>query len=333
MTEMPKSPCSSPNPIRAIEVLTFPAVQLLDVTGPVQVFATANDLVAGAGGAPPYRLKLVTQGEEGVTSSAGVALSASPLSQANEALDTLLVAGGQGVEAAAANPILLDWVRQRAAQARRVASVCTGAFLLAAAGILDGRRVVTHWKDCARLAQRFPAVRVEPDPIFVCDGPVWTSAGVTAGIDLALALVEEDLGRSVALEVARYLVVFLKRPGGQAQFSATLALQAAEDKFGALHSWINGHLSDDLSLTVLADQAGMSERSFSRHYAEATGQTPVRAIERLRLEAARRLLSESRTPIKRIAQRCGFGSEETMRRSFQRRLAVTPQDYRSRFTF
>jgi transcriptional regulator GlxA family with amidase domain len=333
MTEMPKSPCSSPNPIRAIEVLTFPAVQLLDVTGPVQVFATANDLVAGAGGAPPYRLKLVTQGEEGVTSSAGVALSASPLSQANEALDTLLVAGGQGVEAAAANPILLDWVRQRAAQARRVASVCTGAFLLAAAGILDGRRVVTHWKDCARLAQRFPAVRVEPDPIFVCDGPVWTSAGVTAGIDLALALVEEDLGRSVALAVARYLVVFLKRPGGQAQFSATLALQAAEDKFGALHNWINGHLGDDLSISVLADQAGMSERSFSRHYAEATGQTPVRAIERLRLEAARRLLSESRTPIKRIAQRCGFGSEETMRRSFQRRLAVTPQDYRSRFTF
>jgi transcriptional regulator GlxA family with amidase domain len=333
MAEMPKSPCSSPNPIRAIEVLTFPAVQLLDVTGPVQVFATANDLVAGAGGAPPYRLKLVTQGEEGVTSSAGVALSASPLSQANEALDTLLVAGGQGVEAAAANPILLDWVRQRAAQARRVASVCTGAFLLAAAGILDGRRVVTHWKDCARLAQRFPAVRVEPDPIFVCEGPVWTSAGVTAGIDLALALVEEDLGRSVALEVARYLVVFLKRPGGQAQFSATLALQAAEDKFGALHSWINGHLSDDLSLTVLADQAGMSERSFSRHYAEATGQTPARAIERLRLEAARRLLSESRTPVKRIAHRCGYGSEETMRRSFQRLLAVTPHDYRSRFTF
>ena len=143
---------------------------------------------------------------------------------------------------------------------------------------------------------------------------------------------EEDLGRSVALAVARYLVVFLKRPGGQAQFSATLALQAAEDKFGALHSWINGHLSDDLSLTVLADQAGMSERSFSRHYAEATGQTPARAIERLRVEAARHMLSESRVPLKRVAQRCGFGSEETMRRSFLRLLAVTPQDYRSRFT-
>ena len=333
LAEMPKSPRSSPNPTRAIEVLTFPAVQLLDVTGPVQVFASANELVVNAGGVPPYRLKLVTQGDQGVVSSAGVKLAASPLTQRSEALDTLLVAGGQGVEAAAANPALVDWLRQRATQARRVASVCTGAFLLAASGLLDGRRAVTHWKDCARLAQRFPSVRVEPDPIFVRDGPVWTSAGVTAGIDLALALMEEDLGRSVALAVARHLVVFLKRPGGQAQFSAALALQAADDKFGALHDWINGHLGDDLSLSVLADQAGMSERSFSRHYAEATGQTPARAIERLRVEAARRLLSESRTPVKRIAQRCGFGSEETMRRSFLRLLAVTPQAYRSRFTF
>ena len=314
-------------------MLTFPAVQLLDVTGPVQVFSSANDLVVAAGGAPPYRLRLVTQGNEGVLSSAGVALAASPLNRRGDALDTLIVAGGQGVEAAATNPALVDWVRQRATQARRVASVCTGAFLLAAAGVLDGRRAVTHWKDCARLAQRFPAVRVEPDPIFICDGSVWTSAGVTAGIDLALALVEEDLGRAVALAVARYLVVFLKRPGGQAQFSATLALQAADDKFRALHDWINGHLANDLSLPVLADQASMSERSFSRRYAEATGQTPARAIERLRVEAARHLLSESRQPIKRIAQRCGFGSEETMRRSFLRLVAVTPQDYRDRFRF
>jgi transcriptional regulator GlxA family with amidase domain len=333
LAEMPKSPRFSPIPIRVIEVLTFPAVQLLDVAGPAQVFASTNDLVANAGGAPPYRLKFVTQGDQGVVSSAGVALAAGPLSQRTEALDTLLVAGGQGVEAAAANPVVVDWLRQRATQARRVASVCTGAFLLAAAGLLDGRRAVTHWKDCARLAQRFPAVHVEPDPIFVCDGRVWTSAGVTAGIDLALALVEEDLGRSTALAVARYMVVFLKRPGGQAQFSAALALQAADDKFGALHDWINRHLGDDLSLSILADRAGMSERSFSRHYAEATGQTPARAIERLRVEAARRLLSESHTPVKRIAQRCGFGSEETMRRNFLRLLAVTPQDYRSRFTF
>ena len=314
-------------------MLAYPAVQLLDVTGPLQVFASANDLIAGAGGARPYELRVVAQGGNGVTASAGVTLAAGPLSKPDEPLDTLLVAGGEGVDAAIENAVLVDWVRERATQARRVASVCTGAFMLAAAGLLDGRRAATHWNYCAKLAQRFPAVRVESDPIFVCDGSVWTSAGVTAGIDLALALVEEDLGRSMALAVARYLVVFLKRPGGQAQFSAALALQTADDKFGALHDWINKHLASDLSLSVLADQAGMSERSFSRHYPEATGQTPARAIERLRVEAARRLLSESRTPVRLIAQRCGFGSEETMRRGFLRLLAVTPQDYRSRFTF
>jgi transcriptional regulator GlxA family with amidase domain len=330
---MPKYPRFSPNAVRVIDVLAYPAVQLLDVTGPVQVFASANDIIAGRGGARPYLVRIVSQGGESVTATAGVALAAAPLTRPGEALDTLIVAGGEGAEAAAEDPALVDWLRQRATQARRVASVCTGAFLLAAAHILDGRRATTHWKDCARLAQRFPAVHVEQDPIFVCDGSVWTSAGVTAGIDLALALVEEDLGRAVALAVARYLVVFLKRPGGQAQFSTTLALQVAEDKFGALHDWINGHLDDELSLSVLADQAGMSERSFSRHYAEAIGQTPARAIELLRVEAARRLLSESRLPVKRVAQRCGFGSEETMRRGFLRVLAVTPQDYRSRFTF
>ena len=328
---MPKSPRFSPNPVRVIDVLAYPAVQLLDVTGPVQVFASANDLIADAGGAPPYELRVVAQGSTGVTASAGVTLAAGPLSKPDEPLDTLLVAGGEGVEAAIENSVLVDWVRERATQAHRVASVCTGAFMLAAAGLLDGRRAATHWKYCAKLAQRFPAVRVESDPIFVCDGSVWTSAGVTAGIDLALALVEEDLGRSMALAVARYLVVFLKRPGGQAQFSATLALQAADDKFGPLHDWINKHLASDLSLTVLADQAGMSERSFSRHYAEATGQTPARAIERLRVEAAQRLLSETRLPVKRIAQRCGLGSEETMRRSFHRLIDITPQDYRARF--
>ena len=328
---MPKSPRFSPDAVRVIDVLTYPAVQLLDVTGPVQVFASANDFAARAGRVQSYQLRVVAQGGEGATASAGVAIAAGPLTQPGEAVDTLLIAGGEGAEAAAENRVLVDWVRERAAQARRVVSVCTGAFLLAAAGILDGRRAATHWMYCGKLARRFPAVHVEPDPIFVRDGQVWTSAGVTAGIDLALALVEEDLGRSIALAVARYLVVFLKRPGGQAQFSAALALQASEDKFGALHEWINGHLADDLSLSVLADHAGMSERSFGRHYAEATGQTPARAIETLRVEAARGLLSESRLPVKRIAQRCGFGSEETLRRSFLRLLAVTPQDYRSRF--
>jgi len=333
LADVPMSPRSSPNPIRVIDVLAYPAVQLLDVTGPIQVFASANVQVTDAGGTPPYLLKVVAPGGEGVISSAGVTLAADPLTQPGDALDTLLVAGGEGAEAAAENPVMVDWVRQRAIKARRVASVCTGAFVLAAAGVLDGRRAATHWMYCAKLAQRFPAIRVESDPIFVRDGQVWTSAGVTAGIDLALALVEEDLGRAVALAVARYLVLFLKRPGGQAQFSTALALQAADDRFGVLHGWINRHLASDLSLSVLAEHAGMSERSFSRHYAEATGQTPARAIERLRVEAARRLLLETRLPVKRISQRCGFGSEETMRRSFLRLLSVTLQDYRDRFRF
>jgi transcriptional regulator GlxA family with amidase domain len=328
---MTKPPRFSPNPVRNIDVLAFPAVQLLDVTGPVQVFASANDHVTDAGGVRPYRVRIVAQGGGVVAASGGVTLAAGPLTVVGEALDTLIVAGGEGVDAACENPDLVDWVRQRASKARRVASVCTGAFLLGAAGVLDGRRAATHWKFCTRLAERYPNVSVEPDPIFLCDGPVWTSAGVTAGIDLALALVEEDLGRSVALAVARYLVVFLKRPGGQAQFSATLALQTADDKFGALHNWVGDHLGGDLSLSVLAERVGMSERSFSRHYAEATGQTPARAIEQLRVEAARRLLSESRLPVKRIAQRCGFGSEETLRRSLLRLIGVTPQDYRARF--
>jgi transcriptional regulator GlxA family with amidase domain len=328
----PKIPRFPPNGSRIVEVLAFPSVKLLDVTGPIEVFASANAFMARAGEAMAYAIRIVAPGGERVEASAGVELAAHPLSPIDAALDTLVIAGGDGVPAAAADTTLIDWVRERAKQARRTASVCTGAFLLAASGMLDGRRAVTHWAFCADLARRFPAIHVEPDPIFVQDGTVWTSAGVTAGIDLALALVEEDLGRAAALAVARDLVVFLKRPGGQAQFSEFLSLQVAEDKFGALHDWISNHLADDLSLPVLARQAGMSERSFSRHYAEATGLTPARAIEGLRVQGARHLLSETRLPVKRISQRCGFGSEETMRRSFLRLLETTPQDYRARFT-
>jgi transcriptional regulator GlxA family with amidase domain len=332
LAEMPKSPRSQPKAVRAIDMLAYPAVQLLDVTGPIQVFASANDIVRESGGTPPYALRVIAKGGRAVTASAGLEIAVHPLPRVSAELDTLLVAGGPGIDAACADPALRKWVKARAETSRRVASVCTGAFLLAASGVLDGRRAATHWSCCAELARRFPAVRVESDPIFVRDGHIWTSAGVTSGIDLALALVEEDLGRDVALAVARYLVVFLKRPGGQAQFSTALSLQAAEDRFGKLHTWIASHLADDISLPVLARQAGMSERSFSRHYAEATGLTPVHAVERLRVEAARRLLSESRLPVKRISQRCGFGSEETMRRSFLRVLSATPQDYRARFS-
>jgi transcriptional regulator GlxA family with amidase domain len=316
---------------RAIEVLAFQAVQLLDVCGPLQVFATANELALAAGGVAPYVPRVVSLRGEPVTASAGLTLATAPLPSARAAADTLLIAGGPGVHAAAADAVILDWVRKRAARARRTASVCTGAYLLAAAGVLDGRRATSHWSHCGELARRFPLIRVEADPIFINDGSVWTSAGVTAGIDMALALVEQDLGRAASLAVARHLVVFLKRPGGQSQFSAALSLQTDDDRFGALHNWIERHLAEDMPLAVLAGQAGMSERSFSRHYAESTGRTPARAVEQLRVEAARQLLSDTALPVKRIAQRCGFGSEETMRRSFVRLLAATPQDYRARF--
>ena len=328
---MTKPTRSAPSAHRTVEILAFPLVQLLDVTGPLQVFATANDQVTQAGSVPPYEIRVLAQNGQSVNASAGLGIAATGLSAVKAELDTLIIAGGPGIDAASADSVLVEWVRGRAGQARRVASVCSGAFLLATAGVLDGRRAATHWSLCAELARRFPKVKVESDPIFVRDGSVWTSAGVTAGIDLALALVEQDLGRTVALAVARYLVVFLKRPGGQSQFSAALSLQSADDKFGALHEWINRHLAEDISLVGMASQAGMSERSFSRHYVQATGMTPARAVERLRVEAARRLLSDSRLPVKRISQRCGFGSEETMRRSFLRLLAATPQDYRSRF--
>jgi transcriptional regulator GlxA family with amidase domain len=332
LTMTPKAPRFSPNDRRIVEVLAYPFVKLLDVTGPIQVFASANAFMAQAGEAKPYAIRVVARSGERIEASGGVELVVHPLSPVDAALDTLMIAGGEGVGVATEDTVLIDWIRDRARQARRTASVCTGAFLLAASGMLDGRRAVTHWAFCEELARRFPDVRVEPDPIFVQDGSVWTSAGVTAGIDLALALVEEDLGRAAALAVARYMVMFLKRPGGQAQFSEFLSLQAAGDRFGALHDWISGHLADDLSLPVLARQAGMSERSFSRRYAEATGLTPARAIERLRVQGARHLLAETRLPVKRISQRCGFGSEETMRRSFLRLLDTTPQDYRARFS-
>ncbi|MNQ58398.1 HTH-type transcriptional regulator CdhR [compost metagenome] len=315
---------------KTIHVLAFANVQLLDVTGPLQVFATANDIAAQQGLPPPYAPTVIAAGGGAVRSSAGLAMLAEPLPE--QPSDTLIIAGGWGIYAATQDSGLVHWVRQQAAVSRRVASVCTGAFLLAASGWLDGRRVVTHWTRCEQLAQQYPRLRVEPNPIFINDGPVWTSAGVTAGIDLSLALVEADLGRAMALDVARQLVVFLKRPGGQSQFSVTLDLQRQGSRFDELHAWIAEHLTLDLGIPALALQAGMSERSFVRHYRADTGQTPARAIEQIRVETARRLLSDTVVPIKRIATQCGFGSEETLRRSFLRAMGVTPQAYRERFS-
>ncbi len=318
---------------KPIHILAFPNVQLLDVTGPLQVFASANVQATRQGLPTPYSPTVIARQDGSVVSSAGLGLQTHPLPCV--ASDTLIIAGGWGVHTALGDQHLLQWVRDQAASARRIASVCTGAFMLAEAGVLDGHRVVTHWDSCEELAQRYPALGVDPEPIFINEGALWTSAGVTAGIDLALAFVEADLGRPVALAVARDLVVFLKRPGGQSQFSTALSMQHAtrsqDSRFGDLHAWILDNLASDLCVATLAAQVGMSERSFVRHYRAHTGNTPARAIEQLRVEAARRLLGDSVLPIKRIADRCGFGSEETLRRSFIRAMSVTPQAYRERF--
>jgi transcriptional regulator GlxA family with amidase domain len=326
MAEMPIEPHFPPIGPLPVEILAFPDVQLLDVAGPLQVFASANAL-AGASRYQPVVVATSTP----VVSSAGLGLCARPLPAPTESLDTLLVAGGFGVNAACADPHLVAWVKARATRARRVASVCSGAFLLAEAGLLDGRRAVTHWSRCAEFTRRFPAVRLDPAPIFINDGTVWTSAGITAGIDLALALVDADLGQRLALAVARQLVVFLKRPGGQAQFSAALALQSGDARFDRLHAWIADNLHRDLSVAALSRAAGMSERSFLRHYRRTTGTTPARAVERLRVEAARRMLEDGLS-VKRVAKGCGFGSDETMRRSFLRFVGISAQAYRERFS-
>ncbi|MDX8536661.1 GlxA family transcriptional regulator [Mesorhizobium sp. M4B.F.Ca.ET.215.01.1.1] len=315
--------------MRRIEILAYPDVQLLDVSGPLQVFASANDFKIQAGEPAAYEVMVVAASPR-IRTSAGLVLEATLLPPHGSGIDTLIVPGGWGVNAACEDRELLQWVIGRSRDATRTASVCSGAFLLATAGLLDGRRAVTHWGRCAEFARRFPAVRLEPDPIFIRDGNVWTSAGVTAGIDLALSFVEADLGRRMALAVARQLVVFLKRPGGQAQFSQTLKLQEGDERFDRLHGWILDNLDGDLSLPNLADRANMSPRSFSRHYREATGRTPARAIEEIRIEAARRMLERGQA-ISQTARRCGFGSEETMRRGFLRVLGTNPRDYRERF--
>jgi transcriptional regulator GlxA family with amidase domain len=325
---MPNTPSFTPTR-RIIEILAFADAQLLDITGPLQVFASANT-AAKDNTAPPYLIRVVAQ-HSPVQTNSGLGLLAEALPAAASPLDTLVVAGGWGVHAACKDRELVRWLTRRAARARRVVSVCTGAFLLGAAGLLDGRRAVTHWGECQALASRYPSAHVLVDPIFVRDGALWTSAGVTAGIDLALALVEDDLGHAAAMAVARELVVFLKRSGGQAQFSQALELQG-DTRFEALHAWVSAHLMHDLSVRELAAKVAMSERTFVRRYRSATGASPARAVERLRVEAAQRYLLDSHLPLKRIAEQCGFGCEETMRQSFQRLLSVAPREFRARFS-
>jgi transcriptional regulator GlxA family with amidase domain len=307
----------------------FDDVQSLDVTGPTEVFSLADRAAATS----TYSIELVCEGGGPVRTSSGLELRPHrSLEDCRGPIDTLIVAGGIGVRDAARDERLISWIRLAARRSRRVASVCTGAFLLARAGLLDGRRATTHWDACGALARRYPTIDVDPDPIFVRDGHVYTSAGVTAGIDLALALVEEDLGARAALGVARSLVLFVRRPGGQAQFSAGLAVQAAaRPGIRELQEWIADRLDDDLSVPALADRCFMSPRNFARVFAREVGTTPASYVESLRLERARMLLETTELQLDEVARRCGFGTVETLRRVFARRLGASPSHYRARF--
>ena len=313
---------------RAIVMVAFPGMQALDLVGPLEVFTGASQIVAGA-----YDTQVVAPRRGRVETSSGMVLLAGQgLPDPRTDIDTLLVCGGPGVAAAERDERLIGWLREASGHARRVASVCNGALLLAGAGLLDGRRAATHWSACRDLADRFPQVTVEGDAIFVRDGRVWTSAGVTAGMDLALALVEDDLGRDVALQIARWLVMFVKRPGGQSQFSAHLAGQRpGNGRLREVASWVHDNLAADLRVETLADRACMSTRNFSRVFHREVGMTPGKYVEVCRVQAARQALADTADGIDAVALRCGFGTAETMRRTFHRHLGVGPADYRARF--
>lgn len=315
-------------PVRRVIVLAVDGAQSLDVLGPIEAFHYAEQQVPGT-----YQLELVGPGDTGfITAASGVTIGVRPLPTPPPRHDTLVIAGGKGARQATGDTELAEWIRQASRRARRTTSVCTGAYLLAAAGLLDGRRATTHWNYCDALAEQFPEVRLDPEPVFVRDGDIWTSAGVTAGMDLTLALIEDDLGPEIALAVARMLVVFLKRPGGQAQFSGALSVQqATRPALRELQAWIAGHLDEDLSVANLAERAGFSERSFARAFRHEVGLTPAAYVEALRVERARTLLEDGAPTLEAVAQAAGFSSNEVLRRAFHRHIGVSPAEYRGRF--
>ncbi|MFL9926071.1 GlxA family transcriptional regulator [Herbaspirillum lusitanum] len=334
---------STSNSALRILLLAYEGMNLIDLSGPLQAFATAgrlSDADDGAEGraADPgvrrYDIRVLSVNGGQITTNAGLSVLTEALASVTvQAGDTILAAGGSVGPSFYAEPGLVAWIRGNAAQARRVCSVCTGAFLLAEAGVLDGLRVTTHWSWALRLQRQYPAIKVDPEPIFIQQQRIWTSAGVTAGIDLALALIEQDYGHKLAIATARQLVMFIKRPGGQSQFSVPLVSQSAENaRFAELHAWIAANLRADLRVENLAQRVNMTPRTFARVYAAELGRTPGKTVEAMRLEAACRALEETELPLKSIASEAGYGEEQNLRRVFLRQLGVSPVQYRERFS-
>ena len=305
--------------LRTIAVVVHPGFQLLDAAGPTAAFEIAERLRPGS-----YAIRLLAPGGGAVASSAGLTLDAASLGA--EAFDTIVVSGGEIVRAPEAARAIVAWLKR--ARARRVASVCSGAFLLAEAGLLDGRRATTHWASSEDFGRRYPKVRLDAERIFIRDGAVWTSAGISAGIDLALALIEDDLGADIARRTAQQLVVHHRRPGGQSQFSALVELGGRTGRFAELIVWMRGALAGRLTVERLADRAAMSPRHFARAFLSETGTTPAKAVERLRLETARLAVETGHAPLERIAETTGFGDAGRMRRAFLRNFGMPPQALR-----
>lgn len=315
-----------------IVIVGFEGLQPLDAVGPNEVFAGAGRAAAALGRAGGYRVTLASTGGGPVTTESGLVMGTCALPDSSERIDTLVLPGGSGARAAAADEDLLAWIRGTAPRCRRVATVCSGTFVGAAAGLLSGRRVTTHWARAKELAEAHPELTVDPDPIYIRDGKYWSSAGVTAGIDLALALVQLDLGVEVAQTVARWLVMFLHRPGGQTQFASPVWVPRAErSTIRAVQTLVEAAPGGDHRLPALAAAAAMSVRHFTRVFTAEVGETPSRFVERTRLEAARRELEETADTLDVVAARCGLGSAETLRRVFRRHLGVAPDAYRRRF--
>ena len=321
--------------IKTVGIVGYPGVEIIDVAGPMEVFAFANIGLQqlGLSKKPAYAIELLSAKSGSLTASCGLQIVANrPYGDVQEGMDTLLIAGTTNIDCLLCDPELQSWVQVVAPKVRRLASVCTGSFLLAESGLLDGHRATTHWLYCNRLAHDYPEVTVEPDRIFVRDGRISTSGGITSGIDLALSMVEEDWGSELALSIARYLVMFLKRPGGQSQFSAYLTSEAHRPEVKDLQAWIMLHLTEDLRVETLAERICMSPRNFARFFLAETGMTPAKFVEIARIDSARHYLGSTKLSIEAVADKSGFVDTERMRRAFIRQLGVNPQNYRDRFS-